>query len=352
MYSKEFSTESRNLSRRRLLQSAGAAATAAAAAAALGLPSRAQAQQSLVWYSASGSKPDEDWAQMFKGKTGTTVEFFRIGGVKLTQRIEQEFKANQVKFSAVDMSIPGLMTDWAKKGLLMKYASPEATHYPADLRLPGYWTPINALTVTMAFNADQIKPEDAPKNWEDLLDPKWKSKMCMSDALYSGAIVQAFNALKKAFGKSFVEKLAKQDILIRNGSGETTDTLISGERPVAAMVLEYYVAAAMQKGANLYVVQPESGVPATFEVIGLPAAAPSPDLGKKFVDFALSREAQQLWQDKHGTRSLRDDLTPIKAGRGRRAMKDLKLMASTGKDLEDSFANQRALLDEWIDLFK
>jgi ABC-type Fe3+ transport system substrate-binding protein len=118
------------------------------------------------------------------------------------------------------------------------------------------------------------------------------------------------------------------------------------------MVLEYYIADAMQKGANLYVVQPDIGVPATFEVIGMPAAAPNPELGKKFIDFALSHDAQQLWQDKHGTRSLRDDLTPIKAERGRRSMKDLKLMASSGKDMEDSFVNQRALLDEWINLFK
>ena len=49
---------------------------------------------------------------------------------------------------------------------------------------------------------------------------------------------------------------------------------------------------------------------------------------------------------------MRDDLTPIKAVRGRRTMKDLKLMASTGADMEDSFVNQRALLDEWINLFK
>src|SRR5690242_15035720 len=87
------------VSRRRLLQTASAAAAAAA------MPFRADVQQSMVWYSASGSKPDEDWSQMFKAKTGATVEFFRIGGVKLTERIEQEFKAKQVKFSAVDMSI-------------------------------------------------------------------------------------------------------------------------------------------------------------------------------------------------------------------------------------------------------
>jgi iron(III) transport system substrate-binding protein len=338
------------LSRRTLLHQAGAAGAVFGLAGLI--PGELQAQQGLLWYSASGSKPCEDWAQMFKAKTGAAVEFFRIGGVKLTERIEQEIKANQVKLSVMDISIPGLMSEWSKEGMLTKYESPEAAHYPADLRLAGYWTPINALTISIAYNADHIKPADAPKTWEDLLDPKWKGKMCMSDALYSGAMMHSFSALRSTLGKPFMEKLAKQDILVRNGSGETTDTVISGERPLAAMVLEYYIVDAMQKGANLYIVQPDIGIPASYEVIGMPAGAPNPELGKKFVDFALSREAQQRWQDNHGTLSLRDDVTPIKPERGRRRVKDIKLLASTVSDLENSLANQRALVDDWTNLFK
>jgi iron(III) transport system substrate-binding protein len=174
----------------------------------------------------------------------------------------------------------------------------------------------------------------------------------MADALYSGASLHGFYAWRTAFGKSFVEKLAKQNILIKNGSGETTDTIISGERPLAAMVLDYVVVDAMQRGANLYLVQPEIGIPSSYAIIAIPAAAPHPDLGKKFVDFALSREAQQRWQDRHGTVSLRDDVTPIKAERGRRQMKSLKLLASAGKDLDNSFVNQRQLLEDWTNLFK
>jgi iron(III) transport system substrate-binding protein len=340
-------TRAASLSRRSVLRAAGAAGLCGLLAPPL------RAQQSMLWYSASGSKPDDDWAQMFKAKTGNSVEFFRIGGVKLNERIEQEVRANQVRFSVVDISIPGLMSDWARRGILAKYQSPEMAHYPSGTRLDGFWTPVNALRVSMAFNADYIKPEAAPRRWEDLLDPKWKGKMCMSDALYSGGIMHAFAALKTAYGPSFMERLAKQDILVRNGSGETTDTIISGERPLAAMVLEYYVVEALQKGgADLYLVQPEDGIPSSYEVIGMPTAAPNPDVGRAFVDFALSREAQQLWQDKHGTLSMRDDVTPIKAERGRRPLRETTLLASTGKDLELSFANQRALADEWINLFK
>ncbi len=87
-------------------------------------------------------------------------------------------------------------------------------------------------------------------------------------------------------------------------------------------------------------------------MIGLPAGGPNPDLGKKFLDFALSREAQEAWEAKYGTVSLRDDIAPAKAERGRRLIKDTKLMASTVADMDKFFPQQRELLDEWINLFK
>jgi iron(III) transport system substrate-binding protein len=313
---------------------------------------RSQADESLLWYSASGSQPDELWSQMFHARTGNPVEFFRMGGVKLTERIEQEAKTKQTRASVIDISIPGLMSHWARSGILEKYDSPEAQHYPIEFRLPGYWVPVNVLTLSMAYNADYIKPQDAPKTWEDLLDPKWKGKMTMSDALYSGGAAHWFWALRQAYGKSFMERLAKQDILIRNGSGDTVDTITSGERPLAAMLLDYYVYPAIKKGANLMVVQPESGIPASYEIIGVPAGAPNLKLGQAFVDFALSREAQSAWQAKEDMMSMRDDIDPVEAVHGRRPFKQLKLLKSTIKDVEQSFAEQRASLDEWIDLFK
>jgi iron(III) transport system substrate-binding protein len=345
----ENSHTSRALTRRSF--SVGAGASLLAGAGAL-TPRDASAQQSILWYSASSSAACDDWAKGFKEKTSIGVEYFRIGGVKLTERIEQEMRTKQLRLSVMDISIPGLMTVWARKGMLLEYDSPEARHYPADLRLPGYWTPVNTLTLSMAYNGDHIKPDEAPRTWEDLLHPKWKGKMAMSDALYSGAALHWYAALRSVYGKSFMEKLAKQDILIRNGSGETTDTITTGERPLAAMLLDYYVVAAMKKGANLYLVQPEEGIPASYEVIGIPSGAPNPDAAKKFVDFALSRGPQELWEAKHGTVSLRQDITPAFAERGRRPIQKTKLMASSVKDIETFFPQQRDLLDEWIALFK
>src|SRR5215468_12259532 len=122
------------ISRRSFLHRVG---TVGAAFSGLNLLSReGVADQGLLWYSASASSADEDWSRMFREKTGVSVEYFRIGGVKLTERIEQEARAGQVRCSVMDISIPGLMSTWARKGMLLQYDSPESAHYPVHLRMP------------------------------------------------------------------------------------------------------------------------------------------------------------------------------------------------------------------------
>ena len=85
---------------------------------------------------------------MLVTESGITTEHFRTGGVKLAQKFEAEVKANQVRCSVLDSSLPGIMMDWVDRGLIAKYESPQAKNFPADVRDPGYWAPIKALVVT------------------------------------------------------------------------------------------------------------------------------------------------------------------------------------------------------------
>jgi iron(III) transport system substrate-binding protein len=341
-----------NLSRRTLIKGAGAAAVGAAFSGSLMDRASAQSSDKLMWFSGSSVDSVDAWAKMFQEKYGNEVEYFRAGGVKLAQRFEQEVKAGQANCGVLDIALPGLMTKWGNDNLLMNYVSPEAKHYPEDAQVSGLWVPIKALACCIAYNSNVIKAEEAPRTWEDLLDPKWKDKMIMSDAFSSGATLHWYGAIRSTYGKSYMENLAKQNVLIRAGSGETVDGMVSGERPIAASVLQYYVFGEIGKGAKLQMVFPEEGVPVGYEVIGIPQNAPDPDLAKKFVDFSLGKEAQTFWQQKFYTPSLRDDVEPLSREYGRRPLSEIKRLSSSAADMDRLFAQQTELLDEWGTLFK
>lgn len=337
-------------SRRQFLQTTGAAA----GAAALGAPfvSRANAAEGITWYATSSARSVQAWADQFQKKSGIKTQVFRTGGVKMAQKFEEEVKAHQVRCSVMDTSLPGVMMDWVERGLIEKYESPEMKHYPADAQDPGYWAPIRALVLVMSYNADIIKPDEAPKKWTDLLEPKWKNKLVMPDATYSGAALHWFAAMRKAYGQSFMEKLSKQNVLLRQGTGATSDTVTSGERPLSAMILQYRVFADIKKGANLRIVMPEEGVPVAEMVIGIPKASPNPEGAKKFIDFALSHDAQTYWQNTFNTPSMRDDVKPLPSERGRRPLSEVKRIASSPADVREFHKEQSKLTDEWNRLFK
>jgi len=148
-----------------------------------------------------------------------------------------------------------------------------------------------------------------------------------------------------------VEKLAKQDVLIRTGSGEVVNTVISGERPLAAMVLIYHAEIAMSRGAkNLRVVIPSEGAPVNWTHFCIPAKAPNPEGAKRFLDFALGKEAQTTWQKEFFTGSMRDDMPASADGSVR--VDQVRPLASGPKDMQEYFDKNTEISDEWSALFK
>jgi iron(III) transport system substrate-binding protein len=340
---------SSGLSRRRFLQGAGIAGAAALGGLHTG---SAAAQETAIWYAGSAVDAIDAWTRLFQERTGIKVDYVRSGAVQLTQKFEQEAKAGRVQASILDIAVPGPGVRWAEQGMLLNYDSPEYSHYPKASTIPGYAGPPKAEVLCMAYNPKFIQPDEAPKHWEDLLDPKWKGKMVMSDAASSSGALMWFAALRNAYGAAFMEKLAKQDVVVKTGSGDVVNMIVSGERPLAAMLLQYHVFLAVKKGANLNIIVPEEGAPISFALIGIPAAAPNPEVGKKFLDFCLGREAQMLWQDRFSTSSLRDDVPPLVGANGSRPMSQVKHLASSADDVNSYFENQAALIEEWTTLFK
>ena len=53
---------------------------------------------------------------------------------------------------------------------------------------------------SIAYNTNLVKPEDAPKSFADLLDPKWAGKMVKGHPAYSGTIMTATFQMVRELG--------------------------------------------------------------------------------------------------------------------------------------------------------
>jgi iron(III) transport system substrate-binding protein len=83
-----------------------------------------------------------------------------------------------------------------KEGLLEAYRPTWADKIDADARSAGdFWYGTFQTPEVIAYNSAAIRREDAPRDWDDLLDPKWKGKIIIRDPLPSGGMRAIYSAL-------------------------------------------------------------------------------------------------------------------------------------------------------------
>jgi len=229
------------------------------------------------------------------------TEFFRTGKQKLVSKILFEEQAKQHIADVVHTSV--IETNILKKrGVLSRYVPLESASYPAQYKDPeGFWTSAYASGTLLGFNSRQVKRAEAPKVYEDLLNPRWKGGLAIDTNK-----IEWFAMLLKIKGRSFMEKLAAQAPSLRDGNTLVLQLLAAGEYPVATGVYEYSVEDLKSRGAPVDWIGLEPVITYTVAV-SLPSQPPRPFAAKLFIEWLLSKEGQEV-VNQYGRVPIRDDV--------------------------------------------
>ena len=166
----------------------------------------------------------------------------------------------------------------------------------------------------IAYNTTLVKPEDAPKSFADLLDPRWKGKIVKAHPGYSGTIMTATYQMQRDLGWTWFEQLAKQNIMQVQSSADPPKKLELGERAIMADGNEYNILQMKETGRPVEPVYASEGSPLIIGPNGIFKNSPNPNAARLFQSFCFSPEAQQLIIDVGGLRSVHPQ-TREKAGR-------------------------------------
>ena len=192
----------------------------------------AKKEGKLNWYTSTNTTESKPLLDDFEKAYGIKGEIIRASGEKTLNRIVTEGRAGRWDFDVVTISEVDALTD-AK--LLMAYRSPEAkTFIPEFKDANGYWTAVYVNYTTIGYNTKLVSEKEAPKQWEDLLDPKWKGKISIDQEPYTW-----FGTLHKAWGRERAQKymraIAKQDIQWRKGHTLIAQLMSAGEFPIGVV---------------------------------------------------------------------------------------------------------------------
>jgi iron(III) transport system substrate-binding protein len=223
------------------------------------------------------------------------AELARAPSIDVAGKVLEEYSAGVYLADAFELAAHGLMVP-RDQGLLQPFTSPEAANYePTAIEPRRHWISVREGYTGIGYNTQKISPAEAPKTYEDLLDPKWKGKMAISSLSVTAA--NWVGTMLLTHGIDFVRKLGQQQIRpYRVTARAVANLMISGEVALSPTTYLSHVQASRAQGATLAWIAP-GPVPVTDTSVAVAVKAPHPHAAMLFVDFLLSREAQLLYRD-------------------------------------------------------
>src|SRR5450432_1599093 len=261
----------------------------------------------ISYYSALELNVAERLGKAFEAKyPGIAVRVERSGAERIYQRIAQEQGSGINAVDVANSTDPAHYLDWKSKDWLAPYLPDDvAQHFPAEQFDPdGLYATSCGWIETIGYNTNLVKPDDAPKAYADLLDPKWLGKIVKAHPGYSGAIMTATFVLSRELGWSFFEKLAQQKVLQVQSAADPPKKLLLGERAVMADGNDYNLLLSKEQGQPVEPVYAAEGSPLIIVPSGVFKNAPNPNAARLFQSFFFSLEFQQLLVDEYAHRSF------------------------------------------------
>lgn len=230
---------------------------------------------------------------------GITLDVYAAGGGKVTTKMATEAKAGQINADIIWLGDPSDYEGFKKEGYLQPYSSPEAANIASTyIDKDGYYTAARLVTMGVAWctlPGVGIADEEAPKTWDDLLDPKWKDQIVMTDPTQASTTKYWVAAMMQSskYGKEYFQKLHDNGVMLESSTNSTHNKVADGSYKVG-ICLDYISAGLINQGSPLKFHFTDNDVITMTSPIALVVNNPNGENGKLLYDFILSKEGQEV----------------------------------------------------------
>lgn len=277
---------------------------------------KAEQEGALTVYT---TDPEDGTAQMLaafnKLFPKIKTNYLRLQAGALYAKITSERRAHTYQVDAMQISDMGFVLDFQKRGGYAQYVSPEMAAYkPGYKSQPeGYWTWGGIIMAGIAYNPKIVPPDQAPKSWQDVLDPKWANQISVKVS-NSGLQHETWYELRRLFGDDYWNKFAKLNPRAFDSYVQQFDRAVNGEDKIIDTAQYSGYLQFEAKGAPIAFVYPEAGLPAGPETWGVVADSPHPQAARLFMDWFLAVPGQTAYGNALFINSGRDDVPPPPGG--------------------------------------
>ena len=159
---------------------------------------------------------------------------------------------------------------------------------------------IAAFPFCIGFNTKLLKKEEAPKTWEELLDPKWKGKFVVDTR------PQCFLSLVGAWGPQkvldYVKKLGQNSPVFTRGQTELANMMSAGQYMLSGSSMLQALVYVAQKGGPVSWNLPDP-IPINMVDFAVLKKARHPNAAKVLLSW-LGSKGYKMWDDINWGRSV------------------------------------------------
>jgi len=255
----------------------------------------------IVVYSPVNDEYLRKVAAEFAKDSGIEVKTVKLSAGEMIARVRAEKNTPQASV-LYGGSADGYIQAKAE-GLLEKYDSPQAAAIPVTMKDPGdYWTGIYIGYIGFVANKKMLTALGVPlpMTWNDLLRPELKGKVLIANPGTAGAAYTMLATLVQLQGEAaamqYMKKLHGQVKKYPKSAVTAVEMVGKGEAAIGVAFLQDAIRLREQGMQDLVIGTPREGTGYEIGAVGIVKNGPEQLAARKFVDWALSKKAQEIGQ--------------------------------------------------------
>ena len=206
------------------------------------------------------------------------------------------------------------------EGLTEPYTPPEWADMPAynefGLKMRDdewHWVAMEYFVIGLAYNTELVSNDEVPRNYDDLLDPKWRGEIQMPNPASSGTatlfVMSQLLRLGWDTGWEYLAELVDQTSAIPDSGAGPTRAVAAGNAKIA-ICFDFMPYQLAERGERVSFVLPEP-TPILANPIALVNTGPNPDIAKDFINWMLSADGGQSILGRWSHLPMHPDVTGI-----------------------------------------
>jgi len=259
----------------------------------------AKAEGELLWQFMGPPETRQPLVDAFqKHYPGIKTTVFSISATEVPTRIITESQAGNLSMD-VSSQFPYFALPLVERELLMKCDWTQLGIPDNAVLLDNTFVVESDSAPIWVYNTNLVSEEEAPKTWEDLLDPRWKgSKISIRAAVTP--FTSLFSEWKENPEKvvNYLKKLQQQEVVPGKRNSAVVSRIATGECEIGSIPITFYINLTQlaEDKAPLAVapISPTGGSPSGYVI---PKGASHPNAAKLFIAWIYSPEGRQVSYD-------------------------------------------------------